>query len=124
MMLFLRFNIFFHACQYRFADRNGKVFLLPAKPAMNKAILIDPVRRFAFEQPHYFIEVLSRTQRYKAMNMLNPAVQCSDKDVFCTGIFANVLKYFLTDRFRKNWLAVFGSPDKMYPNTNVRHISC
>ena len=55
------------------------------------------------------------------MHMLHPTIQCPDKDVFRTGIFSNMLEYLISDRFYKNRFAVFCCPNKMDPNTYMRH---
>lgn len=120
-MLFLRINIFSNVWQQRFTYRHRKVFILPMKLTVAKLVLVDPMRGCALEKAHNFIQVLTRTQGDEAMNMLNPTVDCADKDTLDPRIFANVLKDLVSDRLCEERLAVLCRPDKMYPNTDVRH---
>ena len=121
MMLFLRINVLSHAWQQRFAYGNCKILILPVKFASTELILIYPVRRFSFKQPHYLIQVLTGTQRHKAMNMLNPTVQCPNKNILCFRIFSNMLEDSVPDRFGKQGFAIFCCPNEMYPNADVWH---
>lgn len=121
MMIFLRINIFSNFWQERFAYGDCKIFILPMKFTVAHLISVDPVGRFALQQPHYLIDILSGTQRNKAMEMLNPTVQCSNKDILGSGIFAYVFEDLKSDRFGEQRLAIFCRPYEMYPNTYMRH---
>lgn len=92
------------------------------KLAVAQLILIYPVRRLTLEQLHNVIDTLTGTEGDKAMHVLDPAVQRSDKDVLCPCILSDVLKYFVSDRVCEKWFAVPFRPYEMYPNTYVGHM--
>lgn len=55
------------------------------------------------------------------MNMLHPAVHCTDKDILGTGVFSDVFEDLIPDGFGEQWLAVLCRPHEMYPNADMRH---
>ena len=54
--------------------------------------------------------------------MFDPSIQCADEDVLRSGIFPNVFEDFVSDRFGKKRLSILCCPDKVNPNTDVRHM--
>ncbi len=58
MMFFLPFNILSHLINYRFADGNGKIFVLPFKFRFAEFVPVYPERRLAFYQLNRFFNRL------------------------------------------------------------------
>ncbi len=98
MLLLLR-NITSDIWQGVFVHRHDEIFVLPCKPYLCKPILIDPKRRFSFDQLHYLFKRLVGSERDQAMGAFEPTIYEIYMDAFLTGILPSVLKYLAANFF-------------------------
>jgi hypothetical protein len=106
-MIFLILDIFPDIINDIFAHRHDEIVILPSEFFFGQAVFVDPKRRFAFYQLHYFLDCLIRTQRNQTMSVFPPAVDEINKNPFFFGVFPNMLKNLLPDVIAQKRLSVF-----------------
>ena len=90
VMNLLAADIFTHDFQSGFADRGGKIFVLPDELALLFDII--PMGRFAFYLVNYGTQRLLRLQFNQTMDMVSPSADCIDIDAILMGYLINVLE--------------------------------
>ena len=114
-MGFLVLNILPHFSNERFAYREREIVVLPIQLSLNKFLLIEPVRRFAFQKHRDISYVLLPPERDQEMQMFGPTIDRIEKDAFIAGVLPDVLAKPLTKLGRQYRFAIFRREDEVYP---------
>jgi hypothetical protein len=92
VMSFLISHVVSDVVNVLFADRSDEVVVLPGEFFTAQPVLVDPMRRFAFDEPHYLLERLIGAERDQTMHVIDVTVDEIEKNFLFPRVFSDVPK--------------------------------